>query len=96
MSIEEKDGRSLANAGSLVENENQNHQYNANETPDTAQATFEGKGENAEREVKTNSSVTGGRHITGGKDGLEVAKQREAHVRRNRAESEKAFDRKRR
>jgi hypothetical protein len=94
MSIEEKDGRSLAAAESLVPNENQNHCYSKDETPDHVQGKFEHKGESAERDQKVGSKATLGRHITSGKDGTAVRKEREAHVLANRKETEKLFDRK--
>jgi len=94
MSIEEKYGRSLAAAESVVENENQDHCYSKGETPDHVQGVFEGKGEAAERKVKS-SDATLGRHVSSGKDGRAVAEERKAHVLRNRKETEKLFERER-
>jgi hypothetical protein len=54
------------------------------------QGEFEHKGEDVER-VEKASKATAGRHITSGKDGLAVAKERSAHVRSKRVESEQAF-----
>src|SRR5258708_36317228 len=51
---------------------------------------FEGKGENDERVAKA-SKATGGRHVTS-KNGLDVAKERSAHVRAKREESAHLFD----
>ncbi len=93
MSIQEIDGRSMANAGSLVPNETQDHEFSADESPESVQGEFEGKGESAERTPKV-SKATLGWHVTSGKDGLEVAKQRAAHVLANRKVSEAPFHRK--
>ena len=82
--------RSRENAESLVANENQGHEYSEDESPKTCQGEFEGKGESAERQVKA-SKVTLGRHVTSGKDGMEVAKQREDHILANRKMTEKLF-----
>jgi len=38
------------------------------------------------------SAATAGRHITSKKDGLQVAKERSAHVQANRDASAKLFD----
>jgi hypothetical protein len=54
-------------------------------------AEFEHKGEDPAREEGT-SKATAGRHIKSGKDGLEVAKERSAHVEANRKASAKLFD----
>jgi hypothetical protein len=51
---------------------------------------FEHKGEDVAREEGT-SKATAGRHIKSGKDGLEVAKERSAHVKSKRVESERGF-----
>lgn len=92
MSIEEKGVRRAANAQALVENENQDHDYSEDASgAKPLQGEFEGKGEDAERIVKA-STATAGRHITSGKDGLAVAKERSAHVQANRKASEKLFD----
>lgn len=93
MSIENKGVRSQASAQSLVENENQKHDYSEDANPGVLQAEFEGKGENDERVAKA-SKATGGRHVTS-KDGLVVAKERSAHVQANRKASAKLFDSKR-
>jgi hypothetical protein len=95
--IEEKDGRSLAAANSLIQTENQNHPYNQDETPDTAQgAEDQGLGESAERSQKSVSKVTGGRHVVSAADGAAVRKEREAHVLANRKATEKLFERRKR
>jgi hypothetical protein len=52
---------------------------------------FEHKGENPARE-EVASKATAGRHIKSGKDGLEVARERSAHVAANRTASAKLFD----
>jgi hypothetical protein len=52
---------------------------------------FEHKGEDVERTEKA-STATAGRHLTSKKDGLEVAKERKAHVESNRVASAKLFD----
>jgi hypothetical protein len=96
MSIEEKDGRSSAAAESLIQNENQNHPFNEDESPNSVQGKFEHKGESAERSQKSVSPVTAGRHVTSSKDGTAVRKERENHVLAKRKETEKLFDRKRR
>jgi hypothetical protein len=49
---------------------------------------FEHKGEDVERTEKA-STATAGRHLTSKKDGLEVAKERRAHVESNRTASAK-------
>ena len=53
------------------------------------QAEFEGLGENDERVVK--ASKVAERHVTS-KNGLDVAKERSAHVRAKREESAHLFD----
>jgi hypothetical protein len=58
------------------------------------QGELEGKGEPVKR-VEKASKATAGRHITSGKDGLAIAKERSAHVESNRKESAKLFDSKR-
>jgi len=66
MSIENKGVRSLANAQSLVEDENggQDHCYSEDASgAKPTQGEFEGKGENDERVAKA-SKATGGRHVT--------------------------------
>src|SRR5260221_7194816 len=81
MSIENKGVRSLANAQSLVEDENggQDHCYSEDASgAKPTQGEFEGKGENDERVAKA-SKATGGRHVTS-KNGLDVAKERQKHV----------------
>jgi hypothetical protein len=88
--------RSLANAQSLVKDENggQDHEYSEDASgAKPLPGEFEGKGENDERVAKA-SKVTAGRHITS-KNGLDVAKERSAHVEPNRNESAKLFDSKR-
>jgi hypothetical protein len=52
---------------------------------------FPGQGENDQRVVKAGSKVSGGRHVTS-KNGLDVAKERSAHVEANRKASAKLFD----
>jgi hypothetical protein len=91
MSIEEKGKRSLANAQASVENENQKHSYCEDESAGHLTAEFEHKGEDPAREEGT-SKVTAGRHIKSGKNGLEVAKERSAHVESNRKASAAIFD----
>jgi hypothetical protein len=54
------------------------------------QGEFEGKGENDERVAKA-SKATAGRHVTS-KNGLDVAKERSAHVESARKEHQKAWD----
>src|SRR6266404_3290035 len=56
------------------------------------QGELEGKGENDERVVR--ASKVAERHVTS-KNGLDVAKERSAHVESNRKESAKLFDSKR-
>jgi hypothetical protein len=55
------------------------------------QGEREGKGEPVKR-VEKASAATAGRHITSGKDGLAVAKERSAHVEANRKASAAIFD----
>lgn len=91
MSIENKGVRSLANAQALVENENQKHEYSEDASgAKPCQGEFEGKGENDERVAKA-SKATGGRHVTS-KNGLDVAKERSAHVLKAREEHQKSWD----
>jgi hypothetical protein len=91
MSIPEKGIRSTANAHSLVENENQKHEYSEDASgAKPCQGEFEGKGENDERVAKA-SKATAGRHVTS-KNGLDVAKERSAHVESARKEHQKAWD----
>jgi hypothetical protein len=52
---------------------------------------FEHKGEDVERTEKS-STATAGRHITSGKNGLQVGVERKAHVEANRKASAKLFD----
>jgi hypothetical protein len=73
--IEEKNGHVLANAEARVENENQNHCYCENETAGHITGEFEHKGEDVDRTEKA-STATAGRHITSGKNGLQVAAER--------------------
>jgi len=54
------------------------------------QGEFEGKGENDERVAKA-SKATAGCHVTS-KNGLDVAKERSAHVESARKEHQKAWD----
>jgi hypothetical protein len=91
MSIEEKGKRSLANATASVENETQDHCYSEDASGSKPlPGEFEGKGELDERTQKA-SRVTLGRHVTS-KNGLDVAKERSAHVRAKREESAHLFD----
>ena len=91
MSIEEKGKRSLANAQASIENETQKHDYSEDASgAKPLQGQFEQKGEDVER-VEKASNATAGRHITSGKDGLAVAKERSTHVKSKRAESEQGF-----
>ena len=91
MSIPEKGIRSTANAHSLVENETQKHEYSEDASGSKPlQGEFEGKGENDERVAKA-SKATAGCHVTS-KNGLDVAKERSAHVRAKREESAHLFD----
>ena len=92
MSIENKGVRSLANAQSLVEDENggQDHCYSEDASgAKPTQGEFEGKGENDERVAKA-SKATGGRHVTS-KNGLDVAKERQKHVAGKREESAQSW-----
>ena len=92
MSIENRGVRSVANAQSLVENENQKHDYSEDASgAKPLPGEFEGKGEDVKR-VEKASKATAGRHITSKKGGLEVAKERSAHVQANRDASAKLFD----
>lgn len=90
MSIENKGVRSEANAKSLVESENQKHDYSEDASgAKPLQGEFEGKGENDERVAK--ASKVAERHVTS-KDGLVVAKERSKHVLAKREESAHLFD----
>ena len=91
MSIEEKGKRSLANAEARVENENQKHSYCENETAGHITGEFEHKGEDPAREEGT-SKATAGRHITSGKDGLAIAKERSAYLESARKAHQKSWD----
>jgi hypothetical protein len=91
MSIPEKGIRSTANAHSLVENENQKHDYSEDASgAKPLPGVFEGKGENDDRVAKA-SKATAGRHVTS-KDGLVVAKERSAFLEKARNEHQKAWD----
>lgn len=87
--IENKNGHVPANAEARVENAD--HCYCENESAGHLTGEFEHKGEDVERTEKA-STATAGRHITSGKDGLAVAKERSAHVEANRKASAKLFD----
>src|SRR5258708_33016394 len=89
--IEEKNGHVPANAEARVENENQKHAYCENESAGHIQGQHEHKGEDVERAEKA-SKATAGRHLTSKKTGLDVAKERKAHVEANRKASAKGFD----
>jgi hypothetical protein len=94
--VEEKNGHVAANAEARVENEDQkNHCYCENESAGHQTGEFEHKGEDVERTEKASSKATAGRHVTSGKNGLDVSKERSAHVESNRKESAKLFDSKR-
>jgi hypothetical protein len=89
--------RSSEDAQSLVENENQDHDYSENAQAGHIQADAVNQGEHQPREVIVKSS--GGRHITqnqksdGQKQKANV--DREASVLANREESAKSFESKR-
>jgi hypothetical protein len=89
--IEEQNGHVPANAESRVENETQKHAYCENESAGHLTGEFEHKGEDVERTEKA-SKATAGRHLTSKQTGLEVAKERSAHVAANRTASAKLFD----
>ena len=89
--VEEKNGHVAANAEARVENDNQKHCYSENESAGHITGEFEHKGEDVERTEKA-STATAGRHLTSKKTGLEVAKERSAHVEANRKASAKLFD----
>jgi hypothetical protein len=89
--IEERNGHVPANAEARVENENQKHYYCEDETAGHIRGEFEHKGEDVKRTEKA-SNATAGRHLTSKKNGLEVAKERSAHVAANRTASAKLFD----
>lgn len=93
---EERNGQVPANAEAHVEDENggQDHSYCEDETPGHITAEFEHKGEDVKRTEKA-SKATAGRHITSGKDGLAIAKERSASIEANRKASSKLFDSKR-
>jgi hypothetical protein len=85
--------RSLANANSSVENETQKHDYSEDASgAKPLQGEFEHKGEDVKRIEKASTAATAGRHITSGKNGLQVAAERKAHVEANRKASAKMFD----
>jgi hypothetical protein len=69
----------------------QKHCYCENESAGHITGEFEHKGEDVERTEKS-STATAGRHITSKKTGLDVAKERSAHVESNRKASAKLFD----
>jgi hypothetical protein len=89
--IEAKNGHVPANAESRVENENQKHSYSEDASAGHLTGEFEHKGEDVKRTEKA-STATLGRHLTSMKTGLEVAKERSAHVKANRDASAKLFD----
>jgi hypothetical protein len=97
MSIDEKKGQHvLASAQSLVKDENggQDHDYNEDSSAGHLQAERVHQGEDVERTEKA-STATAGRHITSKRNGLDIAKERSAHVQAKRNESAKLFDSKR-
>ena len=90
-SIENKGVRSQASAQS-VENENQKHAYSEDASgAKPLQGEFEHKGEDVKRVAKA-SMATAGRHITSGKDGLAVARERKSHNEESRKEAQKVWD----
>jgi hypothetical protein len=91
MSRENKGVRSEANARSLVENPDQNHDYSADATPCHIPGEFEHKGEDVERTEKA-SKATAGRHIASTKNGLAVAKERSAYLESARKAHHKSWD----
>jgi hypothetical protein len=64
-------------------------------TPDNAESghvkSWYVKGEDVERTEKS-STATAGRHITSGKDGLAIARERKSHNEKSREEHQESWD----
>ena len=90
MSIEEN-SRSLANVEARVADEKQDHKYNEDESKGHIQGEYVHQGEDVKRTEKA-SKATAGRHVTSGKDGLAIARERKSHNEKSREEHQKSWD----
>ncbi len=92
--VQPRQDRPLSNASQVVEahgvTQTQDHDYNEDATPGHITGEYEHKGEDVKRTEKA-SKATAGRHITSGKNGLQVAAERKASNETARTEHQKSW-----